>query len=89
MTISEELILDNARNRFEEKGIQIQFGSRNMNKAIENYENSCLRCTMFHSCTGKECSIQKAFLHNTKKYDRELRYNPALRQRVIEALALD
>ena len=88
MTYSEELILDNARNRFEEKGVQIQFGARNMQQAIDSYNNSCLKCSMSHRCTGHECMIEKAFLHNTKKFNRELKNNPTLRQQVEFALEL-
>lgn len=88
MAISEEMILENARNRFEERGVQYQFGARNIQQAIQMYNHSCLLCSMNHSCTGKECSIQKAFLHNTKKYEREIKANPLLKQSVEFALEL-
>ena len=89
MTYTEETILDNARNRFEEKGVQIQFGARNMRQAVESFNESCLRCSMFKSCTGHVCSIEKAFLHNTTKYHREIERDENLRRSVESALALD
>ena len=89
MTYTEEMILDNARNRFEEKGVQIQFSARNMQQAIKSYNDSCLRCSMAHSCSGHVCSIQKAFLHNTNRFKVELKRNPALRQEVKFALELE
>ena len=88
MTYTEEMILDEARSCFEEKGIQIQFGARNMRQAIDNFNDSCLKCTMSHRCTGHQCSIEKAFLHNTKKFHTEINSNPALRQEVEFALEL-
>lgn len=89
MTYTEEMILENARNRFEENGVQIQFGARNMKQAVESFNESCLRCSMFHSCTGHVCSIEKAFVHNTKKYHQEIERNEELRRDVESALALD
>ena len=89
MTYTEETILDEARNHFEEKGIRIQFGARNMRQAIDNYNDSCLKCTMSHRCTGHQCSIERAFVYNTKKFQKELAGNPTLRQEVEHALALD
>lgn len=89
MTYTEELILSEAKPGFVEKGVQIQFSVRSLNEAIEQYENSCLKCSMSHRCVGHACSIEKAFIHNTKKdeFRRDLE-DPDIRKRVELALEL-
>lgn len=88
MTMTEEMILEEARTRFEERGVQYQFGCRNMNQAIQMYNHSCLLCSMSHDCKGAACTIQKAFLYNTEKYKEEIKNNPLLKQSVEFALEL-
>lgn len=88
MTLTEELILMEAKPGFVEKGVQIQFSSRSLNDAIRNYEKSCERCTMTRNCNGHACSIERAFIYNTKKFSSEL-LDPAIRLRVENALRLD
>ena len=87
MTTMEEMILYEAKPGFMEKGVQIQFRMRNLNDALQQYEKSCMLCSMQHECIGHECSIERAFLHNTKKFKDEL-WNPDIQQRVELALEL-
>ena len=87
MTMTEELMLVEAKDRFDERGIQFQFRARNMEQAVESFENSCTKCSMYRECTGHACSIERAFIYNTRKFHKELT-DPRIRQRVELALEL-
>lgn len=73
--------------KFKEKGTQIQFRMRNLNDALQQYEKSCMLCSMQHDCVGHECSIERAFIHNVKRFRAEMA-NPDIRERVEIALEL-
>ena len=80
--------ITSGKDGFWEKGVQLQFQSQNMEEALANYTKCCTRCSMCCECSGRQCSIERAFWHNRNKYKEEWKNNPDLRQRVEWALEM-
>ena len=64
MTLERPII---ATTRFEEKGVELQETARNWDQAVERFNGSCTRCTLFHRHAECEaCPIKAALEGNVK-----------------------